>query len=256
MGVLLVFHACGIAYNTYLVFLLRGCSSPSSVNHLIGAQIGFNIFNIISHAVVEVSNGHHVVSAGSTALSVYSLTILVALRCNTTLGYRRRLSTVTITCIVVFIIIVSLGLTTVFERRYELCDFGNCFSTNLAKTDDKVAVLKFIFGQFLIPSIIQLAFSMVMLVRIYQYNKSRMDVVGSKDKSRRFRFLWSSSAALSFYLVLGEIFVQFFRRYNSHSKNETDNACALSCLYDELFCVMSMFPVFIRCLIIEENKQQ
>ena len=263
MAYLFVFHFCGLAINGYLLFRLYqawNSSAWKSLNKVICYQLFLNVCNILSHVALEVSTDRLWVTL-STSFSFQAIYFLAAVEVSSSLGrtVQQQLNSFQNMAILTF---VSTALSGIFGGRYVICGTYNCFdfSANnnelfLSAEEDK-AVLNSSFAHFLAPTSAILLGSFFYGFRKYERMR---DLNHTPSWTSRLARLCASSAVSLFLLygvVIGEMML-----YSTEIQETTRprHMCRVTCLYEELYLLLSMFPVgyfayFVRQ--IEEKYQQ
>ena len=247
-SVVFLLYACGLLNNAFLFFwVYNSWSSPGRLDKIILLQLFLNTWNIITHAAVEITRQHFwtVLATSFSFLSVY---LLAALVFSTALGrpMQKRLNSKR--NVVIFALISSILL--VFHgRRYELCGLSdNCFSPQLAYTEDVAAILKSEVTAFYAPTAVIFFGSWYLGFRTYMF--SRMTVVERGRKCSKRCALLCSNIAVSLFILYGIIVIDGILYFNGDDGISLANhLCRTSCLHEELYVLLSIFPVYMAYFI-------
>lgn len=246
-SVVFILYACGLLNNVFLFFwVYNSWSSPGRLDKIILLQLFLNTWNIITHAAVEITTHHFwtVLATSFSFLSVYSLSALVF---STALGrpMQKRLNSKR--NIVIFALISSI-LLVLYGRRYEICGSGNCFSTQLAKTEDVAAILKIEITAFYTPTAFIFFGSWLLGFRTYMFN--RVTVVERRRNCLERCALLCSNIAVSLFILYGIFVIDAILYFNDNDGVSLANhLCQISCLHEELYLLLSMFPVYMAYFV-------
>ena len=247
ISVIFLLYACGLLNNVSLFFwVYNSWSSPGRLDKIILVQLFLNTWNIITHAAVEITRQHFwtVLATIFSFASVYSLAALVF---STALGrpMQKRLNSKR--NIVIFALISSI-LLVLYGRRYELCGSDNCFSPQLANTEDVVAILKSEITAFYTPTGVILFGSWYLGLRTYMF--SRMTVVERERNCLKRCTLLCSNIAVSLFILYGIIVIDCILYFNNDDEMSLANhLCRMGCLHEELYLLLSVFPVYMAYFI-------
>jgi len=257
---LYLFHACGLASNGYLAFRLLkswNTSASKNVNKVISVQLLLNICNIISHAALEVSKTRFWIVM-STNFSFQTVYFLAAIEVSLIFGRpaQQRLNSF---LNIAILTLASTGLSAVFGRKYEICGTSNCFDNNsklgpLSAEDDS-AILKSYVVHFLLPTSVILFGSFYIGFRKYERMKAMNPA--SSCVSRLVRLCASSAVAL--FLLYGTLISEVMLHSTEvEQTTRPRHMCRVTCLYEELYLLLSMFPVGYVAYFLRQNegKQQ
>lgn len=245
--ILYLFYICGLTTNGYLFF--RFCNSSASpasksFNNIALFQLFLNTCNIITHAVVELSNELYTWRVLSTCFSFLSSYFLAALVVSIAGGrplQQRLNSKLTIT----IFILLFVALFALFGRKYELCASDNCFSLNLANTKDDVAISLCAIVHFYFPSLTIVVASWSYGFR--KYNEQTTEKHTPNSALTTFaRFGSSSGTAVSVFIVYGMLVLNGIMYFNkSNEITRPNRICQFSCLNEDLYLLLSMFPIYM-----------
>lgn len=255
MAVLLLylFYVVGLATNGYLFFrLYKSCSASNRFNTIAAVQLVLNTCNIITHAMMELSKQQIwlKLSAGSSFLTIY---FLAALMVSIAGGrpWRQRLNS---KLNIVILILISSGLFAKFGRKFELCRAGdNCFSLNLAKTEDSTAISYTAIAHFYLPTVIIFCASW--------YHGHRKHFSQTAEKSPTSNFFSSlarlgSSSAVWLFVVYGTLVIDGILYFNEDHKITLPNhLCRMTCLDEDVFLLLSIFPVYMGHFIKKREQK-
>lgn len=244
MAVLLLhlFYVGGLANNVYLFFRLYKSRSPPdySYNSIALVQLLLNACNIITHAMLELSKQHiwRTLSASSSFLAVYFLaTLIVCIAAGRPL--RQRMNSKLNTAI---LLLFFSGLFVMFGRKFDLCASDNCFSLNLANTEDNAAIFFNAIAHFHLPTVIIFSASW--------YHGQRKYFTQTAEKPSP-NFLISlvrldSSGAVFLFIVYGILVVNGILYFNENNDITMPNKlCRIRCLDENLYLLLSIFPVYM-----------
>lgn len=245
--VVFLLYACGLLNSVVLFFwVYNSWSSPGRLDKIILMQLFLNTWNIITHAAVEITR-QHFWTVLATIFSFLSVYLLAALVFSTALGrpMQKRLNSkrnIVIFALVSFILLVLYG------RRYELCGSDNCFSPQLANTEDVLAILKSELVAFYSPTGVILFGSWYLGFRTYMF--SRITVVErGRNCPKRFALL-CSNIAVSLFILYGIIVIDGILYFNDEDEISLANhLCRMGCLHEELYLLLSIFPVYMAYFI-------
>lgn len=242
-SVILLLYVCGLLNNGFLFFWVYNSSSSAGRLHkIVLVQLCLNIWNIITHMAVEYTKQHFWFVL-STTFSFFSVYLLAALMLATALGkpMQQRLNSKR------NIIILTLILATLlirYCRRYELCQSGNCFSLQLAKTDNKSAIFKSYFTAFYVPTAIIFFGSWYLGFRSCIFNR-KATVERARNCSKRCSVL-CSNIAVSLFILYGLLVIGAVLYLNDDGEiTLPHHLCRMSCLHEELYVLLSVFPVYM-----------
>lgn len=242
-SVVFLLYACGLLNNVFLFFwVYNSWSSPGRLDKIILVQLFLNTWNIITHAAVEITEQHFwtVLATTFSFLSVYSLAAVVL---STALGRPMQQRLNSKRNIIIFALISSI-LLTLYGRRYELCGSGNCFSPQLANTEDVVAILKSELTAFYTPTAVIFFGSWYLGFRTYMF--SRMAVVERGRNCSKRCALLCSNIAVSLFILYGVIVIDGILYFNDDDEiSMANHLCRMSCLHEELYVLLSIFPVYM-----------
>lgn len=248
--ILHLFYVGGLATNGYLFFrLCKSCSSSNRFNSIAVVQLLLNTCNIITHAMLEVSKQPvwRTLSAGSSFLSIY---FLAALMVSIAAGSRlRRLDS---KLNIVILILISCGLFAKFGRKLELCASDNCFSLNLAYTEDSAAISSTAIAHFYIPTVI------IFCASWYKSHRKFFSQTAESRPKPNYSFLarLGSSTAVWLFMVYGILIVDGFVYFSENYEITLPNhLCQISCLDEDVYLLLSIFPVYMGHFI-KKRKQQ
>ena len=250
-----LFYVVGLATNAYLFFrLYKSSSSSNRFNTIATVQLLLNTCNITTHAMIELSKQHiwRTLSAGSSFLSIY---FLAALMVSIAAG-RALQQQLNSKLNIVILILISSGLFSKFGRKLELCASDNCFSLNLANTEDSTAISYTAIAHFYLPTVIIFCASW--------YHGHRKHFSQTADKRSTLNVFVSlvrlgSSSAVWLFMVYGILVVDGILYFNENYEITLPNhLCRITCLDEDVFLLLSIFPVYMRDFIKkrEEKPQQ
>lgn len=242
--VLLLLHAFGLVANVclyYRVYKSWNSSLSRNVNKIVSFHLLLNICNIISHAGMEVSQRKLWISL-STNFSFQSIYFLAAIEFAVMLGrsVQQQLNSF---FFIIALTVFSSGMAALYgERRYEICGMENCFNlTNLSvKGGDDTAILPLYFFHFLFPTSATLFASMFIGYRKWERIKA---VDPTRSLGKRIVSV-CASCAVALFLVYGSAFAEFvLLTSRSEGESRSGHLCRITCLYSELYFLLSVFPV-------------
>ena len=242
-SVVFLLYVCGLLNNLFLFFwVYNSWSSPGRLDKIILVQLFLNTWNVITHAAVEITRQHFwtVLATILSFLSVYSLAALVF---STALGRptQKRLNSKRN---IVSFALISSTLLVLYGRRYELCGSENCFSPQLANTEDVVAILKIELTAFYLPTGVILFSSWYLGCRTYMF--TRMTVVERGRNCSKRCALLCSNIAVSLFIFYGIIVIDVMLYFNDENEISLANhLCRIGCLHEELYLLLSIFPVYM-----------
>lgn len=249
-----VFYSFGIINNVYALFRLWDARTwPRIYGKIASLQLSFNIANIILHEVAEVSN-QHIWFFLSTAFSFLSIYFLAALVFSVALGkrFKHRLNSY------LFIAILSLtfcALFHLFGRRDLLCKNENCFSASLANTEDLNNIIKSSVAFFFVPTGVIISGSIYF--GFQKYNSSTASKPEQSLLQVCSRVLCACPVAI---FILYGLFVMeaLLRSHHDEGKEMSPNhyLCRLICLDDQLFLLLSMFPVYVGYFFKRKSEEK
>ena len=239
----LIFYICGVATNGYL--LVRFCKSWSSpisknFNDIALFQLFLNACNIVTHAGLELSNKHpwRVISTIFSFLSIYFLAALM-LSIAAGRSLRQRLNS---SLNIAIFALILMGLFTLFGRKHELCASDNCFSLNLATTDDDSILWYSAIVHFYLPTVFIVSGSWYYGMR--RYFEQTSETLQSNFLTNIARL--GSNCAVSIFIVYGLFVVNGILYFNeSREIARTDSICRIICLNEDLYLLLSIFPVYM-----------
>ena len=251
-----LFPACGVVVNAFLFFRMFkswNIGASRGLKNVISFLLFLNICNIITHAAMVISK-RRVWMILATSFSFHTIYFFAAVELASTLGsfFERKLNSFLNIAALFFI---SAWLSNVFGRTYELCGAISCFSY-----DSKQGLSPEVGGILLTSCLVHfLAPSSVLLfASLYKgfHTWERRKAVDTKISfSRRLaRLLTNTSAAL--FILYGTLVVEvtlYFTEVNQAMPSST-HMCRVSCLYEELFLLLSMFPVSLFSKSLKQNE--
>lgn len=256
-AVMLLFYASGLAITGYLYYCLLKSQARSVNRMIIAFHLLLNICNILSHAALEISK-HDTVIKLSTHFSFQTVYCLVAIEFSSFLGRPAQQSLNSFMSIALLTFIstaVSMGFGT---ARYQVCGIGtdNCFDVRSNTTFDASqdsAVLRSYFSNFLVPT------SIILFTGLFTAFSKCMQMKNSNRTSS-----WAgriarvcASCAVSLFLLYGMLITEVFL-YSIEGRQTTapsEHLCRVMCLYNELYFLLSMFPVgYVVYFVKAENE--
>lgn len=258
MALIFLFYGCGLVINGYLFYRLYkswNISVSKGLNKVVSFQLFLNICNIVSHAALEVSK-RPVWIVLSSSFSFQTIYLLVAIEIAAVLG-RPLQQQINSALFIVVLTFASTGLATVFGRRYELCGTNNCFVISQLRfsAEDDSAILKSYLAHFLLPTAVILFASFYHGFR--RYERISQTTPTHSCTSRLVRTF--STGAVSLFLLYGTVVAEIML-YSVEAKESMRprHMCRVSCLYEELYLLLSMFPVGYLSYFFKQNegKQQ
>ncbi|KAL9951785.1 hypothetical protein ACROYT_G044511 [Oculina patagonica] len=246
-SVVFILYICGLLNNAVLFFwVYNSWSSPGRLNNIVLVQLFLNTWNIITHAAVELTRQHiWVVSA--TTFSFFSIYSLAALMLAAALGKPMQQRLNSKRNIIIFAVISSILLVH-YGRRYELCRSENCFSPQLAYEDFKYAILKNDFAAFYVPTAVIFFGSWYLGFRSYMF--SRVAVMERRQSCSKRCSLFCSNIAVSLFILYGLFVIDGILYFNDNGEITMSNhLCRMSCLHEELYVLLSAFPVYMGYFI-------
>ena len=246
-SVVFLLYACGLLNNVFLFFwVYNSWSSPGRLDKIILVQLFLNTWNIITHAADEITTQHFwtVLATIFSFLSVYSLAALVF---SSALGRPMQTRLNSKRNMVIFALITSI-LLVLYGRRYELCGSDNCFNPQLANTEDVLAILKIELTAFYSPTGVILFGSLYLGFRTYMSNRLTV-VERGRNCSKRCTLL-CSNIAVSLFILYGIIVIDGVLYFDDENEISLANhLCRMGCLHEELYLLLSMFPVYVAYFI-------
>lgn len=255
-SLIFLFPACGVVVNAFLFFRMFkswNISASRGLKNLISFLLFLNICNIIAHVAMVVSK-RRVWMALATTFSFQTIYFFAAVELASTLGsfLERRLNSFLNIATLFFI---SGGLSKVFGRTYELCGAISCFSYNSEQSlSPEVGgiLLTSSLVHFLVPSSVLLFGS---FYKGFHFWERRKAVDANITFSRRLgRLLTNTSSAL--FILNGTLVVEvtlYFTEVNQATPSSM-HMCRVNCLYEELFLLLSMFPVSLFAKSLKQNE--
>ena len=242
-SVMFLFYACGLAISGYLCYrLFKSWNNTVSkgLNKIIFFHIFLNTCNIISHAVLEVSK-HHVWIVLSTSFSFQTVYFQAAIEFSSFLGrpLQQHLNTMLGILTLSF---VSTGLSVLFGRKYEICGTNNCFDNSsrlVVKEEDDAGILITYLAQFLIPTSVILFGSVFTGYRKWERVKATNPRSSCGVRLARVCL----TCAVAIFLAYGTVVVELLLYSTESDDKRVRHMCRISCLYEELYLLLSMFPV-------------
>jgi len=247
-----LFYVGGLATNGYLFFrLCKSCSASNRFDTVARVQLLLNICNIITHAMLEVSKQHlwRTFSAGSSFLSIY---LLAALMVSIAAGrhLRERFNS---KLNIVILILISSGLFAKFGRKFEVCASDNCFSLNLAYTEDSTAVSSTAVAHFYLPTVIIFCASWYHGHRKY-FSKTEEQLTTPSFSGYLARL--GSSSAVWLFMGYGILVVDGILYFNENYEITLPNhLCRISCLDEDVYLLLSIFPVYMGHFIKKREEK-
>ena len=249
-----LFFVFGLATNGYLIFrLCKFCSSPASnrFKTIAVVQLLLNTCNIIAHGMLEVSkqNIWRTLSAGSSFLSIYFLAALMV----SIAGGRFFLQRLNSKLNIVILILISSGLFVNFGRKFELCANDNCFSLNLANTEDSAAISHIAIARFYLPTMIIFCASWY-----HGHRKYFAETAEKHPTPNFFGYLarLGSGSAVWLFMVYGILVVDGILYFNENYEITLPNhLCRISCLDEDVYLLLSIFPVYMGHFIKKRERK-
>lgn len=253
-AVLFLLYACGFLNNAFLFFWVYNYwSSSKRLNKIVLVQLFLNTWNIITHAAVEFTKQRIWIIPVATSFSFFSIYSLVAVVLSTALGkpMQQRLNS---KLNIIIFTLISSTLLVFYGRRYEHCESDNCFSTKLAKTEDEMAILKSDITLFYAPTAVIFFGSWYLGFRTY----NRMAVLEPRRNcTKRLSFHVCSNMAVSLFILYGLFIIYGILYFTDEVQDEISMAnhlCRMSCLHEELYVLLSMFPVYMAYFIKQNER--
>ena len=242
-SVMFLFYACGLAISGYLYYRLYKSwnnSVSKGLNKIIFFHIFLNTCNVISHAGLEFSK-HHVWIVLSTSFSFQTVYFLAAIEFSTFLGrpVQQYLNSLLGILTLSFF---STGLSALFSRKYEICGTNNCFDNSsrlVVKEEDDAAILKIYFAQFLFPTSMILFGSFFTGYRKWERVKATNPTSSCGVRLGRVCL----TCAVAIFLAYGTAVVELLLYSTESDDKRVSHMCRISCLYEELYLLLSIFPV-------------
>ena len=254
MAVLLLhlFYVVGLATNGYLFCrLYKSCSASNHFNNIATVQLLLNTCNIITHAMIELSKQHIwlTLSAGSSFLSIYFLAALMV----SIAGGRPLRQRLNSKLNIVILILISSGLFAKFGRKFELCAGGNCFSLNLANTEDSAAISYTAIAHFYLPTVI------IFCASWYHGHRKHFSQTAEKRPTSNFFSSLArlvSSSAVWLFTVYGILVIDGILYFSEdHEITLPNHLCRITCLDEDVFLLLSIFPVYMGHFIKKRDKK-
>ena len=149
--------------------------------------------------------------------------------------------------IIIFALISSILLAS-YRRRYKLCKSGNCFSPQLANTANKLATFKSDFTAFYFPTAVIFFGSWYLGFRSFMF--SRIAVLERGQSCSKRCSLLCSNIAVSLFILYGLFVIDGILYFNEDGEISMPNhLCRMSCLHEELYVLLSIFPVYMGYFI-------
>ena len=249
-----MFYACGLAINGYLYYRLYkswNTTVSKGLNKIVFFHIFLNICNIVSHAGLEFST-HNTWIVLSTSFSFQTVYFLAAIEFASFVGrpVQQRLNSL---LAIVTLSFVSTGLSTLFGRKYDICGAINCFENGsrlTVKDEDDAALLKSYLVHFLIPTAIIIFGSFFSGYRKWERVKATNPTTSCGVHLARVCL----SCAVSIFIVYGTIIVEVLLYSTASEDKRSRHMCRVSCLYEELYLLLSMFPVGYLVYFVKQNE--
>lgn len=254
MAVLLLhlFYVVGLATNGYLFFrLYKSYSASNRFNTIATVQLLLNTCNIITHGMIELSKQHVwlTLSVGFSFLSIYFLAaLMVSIASGRPL--RQRLNS---KLNIVILILISSSLFAMFGRKFELCASDNCFSLNLANTEDSTAISYTAIAHCYLPTVIIFCASW--------YHGHRKHFSQTTEKRSTSNFFSSlarlgSSSVVWLFMVYAILVIDGILYFNEDYEITLPNhLCRITCLDEDVFLLLSIFPVYMGHFIKKREKK-
>lgn len=242
--IVLFLHAFGLVGNVclyYKVYKSWNSALSRNVNKIVSFHLLLNVCNIISHAGMEVSQRKLWIIL-STNFSFQSIYFLAAIEFAVMLGrsVQQQLNSF---LFIIALTVFSSGVAAFYgERRYETCGMENCFNLKnvSVKEGDDSAILPLYFFQFLFPTSATLFASMFIGYRKWARIKA---VDPSRSLAKRIVSV-CASCAVALFLVYGSAFAEFVLMASESEENSrSGHLCRITCLYSELYFLLSVFPI-------------
>ncbi|XP_022802327.1 uncharacterized protein LOC111339866 [Stylophora pistillata] len=254
--IIFLLYACGLLNNAILFFWVYfSRSTPHRLNRILLVQLSLNTWNIIAHAAVEFSR-QHVWIVLANSLSFFSNYLLATLVLSTSLGRSMEQRLKSKMNVAIFVLVSSI-LLVYYGRKFELCQTGNCFSPHLAKTDDELAILKSEMAMFYAPSTVLFFGSWYLGFRSCKRTAKKDHTRNTmKDYIKRFSLLFSN-IGVSLFLLYGLIVMDGILYFNEDSDiSMTNHLCRMSCLHEELYVLLAMFPVYMYSFMFPNDEKK
>lgn len=247
-SVVFLLYICGLLNNTFLFFwVYNSWSSPGRLNNIVLVQLFLNTWNIITHAAVELTK-QHIWIVSATTFSFFSIYSLAALMLAAALGKPMQQRLNSKRNIIIFAIITSL-LLVFYGRRYKLCRSENCFSPQLAYVDEKYLIWKSDFTAFYVPTAVIFFGSWYLGFRSYMFSRVAFIERGRQSCLKRCS-LFCSNIAVSLFILYGLFVIDGILYFNEDNETTISNhLCRMSCLHEELYLLLSIFPVYMGYFI-------
>lgn len=253
-SLIFLFPACGVVVNAFLFFRMFkswNISASRGLKNVISFLLFLNICNIITHVAMVVSK-RRVWMALATTFSFLTIYFFAAVELASALGsfLERKLNSFLNIATLFFI---SAGLSKVFGRTYELCGAINCFSYNSEQSPEVGGILlTSCLVHFLVPSSVLLFGSFYKGFHSWERRKA---VDANISFSRRLaRLLTNTSSAL--FILYGTLVVEVTLYFTEvkQALPSSMHMCRVNCLYEELFLLLSMFPVSLFAKSLKQNE--
>ena len=252
VSAMFLFSVCGLAINGYLFY--RWCSMSKNLNKIVLFQLILNICNIIAHAAVEEFK-HPAWIFLATSFSFQTIYFFVTIEVASALRrpLQRSLNSSLNTALLSF---VFTGLSTVFGRTAnDVCGANNCFyysSKQGLSPEEENAVIRSCIVHFFVPT------SIILFTRCY-IGLGKWERIKSMDPtssclSRVFCLLTDSPVAL--FLLYGTVVfeVMLFSTEVDQTIQPRARICEVNCLNEELYLLLSMFPIGILVDTVKDNE--
>lgn len=250
------FPACGVVVNAFLFFRMFkswNIRASRGLKNVISFLLFLNICNIITHVAMVVTK-RRVWMALATTFSFQTIYFFAAVELASTLGsfLERKLNSFLNIATLFFI---SAGLSKVFGRTYELCGAINCFSyISEQSLSPEVGgiLLTSCLVHFLVPS------SVILFGSFYKGFHSwdrRKAVDANISFSQRVALLLTNTSSALF-ILYGTLVVEvtlYFTEVNEAMPSRM-HMCRVNCLYEELFLLLSMFPISLFAKSLKQNE--
>ena len=149
---------------------------------------------------------------------------------------------------IIIFALISSNLLVLYGRRYELCRSDNCFSPHLANAEDALAILKIELTAFYSPTGVILFGSWYLGFRTYMF--SRLKIVEHERNCSKRCTLFCSNIAVSLFILYGIIVIDGVLYFNDEDEISLANhLCRMGCLHEELYLLLSIFPVYVAYFI-------
>lgn len=255
-SIMLLFHACGMLLCGYLyrrLYKSWNSSTARNVNKTIAFHLLLNISNLVSHAAMEVSQQKYWLVL-STNFSFQTIYFLTAIELAASLG-RQAQEQINSFVFITVLAFFTTGLSAVFGGRYDICGANNCFNQpNMnSKEEDDTAILKIYLVQSLFPTSVILISSIFIGYRKWERVHDKASNPEQNWASRLTNVC--SSCAVALFLVYGSLVAEIIL-FSVENEDSTwsGHICQMSCLYNELYLLLSIFPVGYLVQIVKRNS--